>query len=149
MRLNYIKMCSVYKRSTWSRSIGFLFGCNNIVIVICIILSNKELQRTSETISLSVKSVQDDIVMLKCGAIYIQWHRPAAVRISGTQSSSIARPCWPNSPSQQEDQKTLWQGGRRYWHHTRATCWDFRDGCCVLGSFIQYETGQNYLENEG
>ena len=62
------KLCSAYKRSTWSLSIGFLFGCDSNCCFICM-ASNEELQKTLQTLSTNIKSIQDKLMMLKARAI--------------------------------------------------------------------------------
>ena len=60
-------MHSAYKSSTRSLSIGFLFGCDSNCFFICM-ASNEELQKTLQTLSTGIKSIQNELTTLK--------HRP-------------------------------------------------------------------------
>ena len=62
-------MRSAYKRSTRSHSIGFLFGCDSSRLL-CDMATSEELAKNLETLTESVKSIQDKLVTLERGATH-------------------------------------------------------------------------------
>jgi len=56
MRLHYVKIHCVYKRSMRPHSIGFLFGCDSGYI--CDMASNEELAKAFKDLTETIKSIQ-------------------------------------------------------------------------------------------
>ena len=89
---NYVKMRCAYKRSTRSDSIGFLFGCDSSR---CIVMANnEELAKTVESLTASVKSMQDQLTTLTSGATYsgVNSQSGSGLQYSGTDSDTGLTP---------------------------------------------------------